>query len=195
MTLVEEVRRRIGELPENRRQRYAEAYNLSEVELDMLLDDPSLCGYYDNVVATGIDAKRAMTMLMNYGAKHANARGCAVHELGVAPEQVKAIVDLVGSDKLGSRGADELFGLCADSDDDAGTLAKAHGLLQVSDSSALEQYVDEVLADPANAKAVTDIKGGKGKAIGALMGQIMKKSKGQANAKMVTEMIQKRLGG
>lgn len=192
---VEEVRRRMGELPENRRQRYAEAYKLSEVELDMLLDDPALCGYYDNVVATGIDAKRAMTMLMNYGAKHANARGCAVHELGVAPEQVKAIVDLVGSDKLGSRGADELFGLCADSDDDAGILAEAHGLLQVSDSSALEQYVDEVLADPANAKAVTDIKGGKGKAIGALMGQIMKKSKGQANAKMVTEMIQKRLGG
>ena len=67
-------------------------------------------------------------------------------------------------------------------------------MLQVSDSSALEQYVDEVLADPANAKAVEDIKGGKGKAIGALMGQIMKKSKGQANAKMVTEMIRKRLG-
>jgi len=191
---VDEVRQRMGELPDRRRKRYGESHGLAAVDVETLIDEPALCHYFDRVVDTGVDPKRAMAMLMNYAAKHANARGCAVHDLGVLPEQVKGIVDLFVGDKLGSRGADELFGLCADTDEDAATLAESHGLLQVSDSSALEQYVDEVLADPSNAKAVTDIKGGKSRAIGALMGQIMKKSKGQANAKMVTEMIRKRLG-
>jgi len=65
----------------------------------------------------------------------------------------------------------------------------------VSDTGELEHYIDQVLAEPKNAKATEDIKGGKDKAIGALMGQIMKLSKGKANPKLVTEMIKKRLQG
>lgn len=108
----------------------------------MLMGRRVRCEAFDLPARTSVlvPVSTSMTMLVNYGAKHTNARGCVVHELGVTFDQVK------------------------------------------------------VIADPANAKAAMDIKGGKGKAIGALMGQIMKKSKGRVNAKIVRQMIQMRLG-
>ena len=134
-------------------------------------------------------------MLLNYGAKRANERGCAIHELGITPEQIKQIAQLAADDKIGSSAADELFGFCCDSADSAQVLAQKHGLLQVSDTGALEGYVDQVLAEPKNAKIVGDIKAGKDKAIGALLGQIMKLSKGQANPKLVGDLIKKKVRG
>jgi aspartyl-tRNA(Asn)/glutamyl-tRNA(Gln) amidotransferase subunit B len=160
-----------------------------------LIDEPAVCGFFEAVLAEGVDAKRGASMLLNYGAKRANEQQCRIDELGITAGQIKGIAALAAADKIGSSAADKLFGLCCESDEPADKLAEQHKLLQVSDTGALEGFIDQVLADANNAKAIEDIKAGKDKAIGALMGQIMKLSKGQANPKMVTDLIKRKLCG
>jgi aspartyl-tRNA(Asn)/glutamyl-tRNA(Gln) amidotransferase subunit B len=189
------IRQTVTELPDAKRRRYIDDYNLSPVDAGSLLDDPGLTNFYESTLAVGTDPKRAAAMLLNYAAKLANERNQPVQNLGITPEQVKGIADLSSADKIGSSAAAELFAYCCDHDDPAESLAQKHGLLQVSDTGALEAFVDQVLADSKNAKAIEDIRGGKDKAVGALMGQIMKLSKGQANPKLVTQMIIGKLRG
>ncbi len=192
---LSQIKASVGELPQVKRRRYLGEYQLAPADVDTLLDEPALTRFYEDTITAGADPKRAAAILLNYGAKLANERGCGVHELGITPEQVKGILDLVAGDKIGSNAAAALFAHCCDSADSPEALAEKHGLLQVSDTGALEGYVDQVLSEEKNAKAIADIKAGKDKAIGALMGQIMKLSRGQANPKLVTELILKKLRG
>ncbi len=189
------IKKTVTELPTAKRARYTGEYGLSNIDADNLLDDPRLTGFYEATINAGTDPKRAAAMLLNYGSKLANERDLPVNELGITPAQVKGIADLVDADKIGSSAAADLFAHCCDSEGTAEALAEKHGLLQVSDTGALEGFVDQVLADAKNAKAIDDIKAGKDKAVGALMGQIMKLSKGQANPKLVTQMIIGKLRG
>jgi aspartyl-tRNA(Asn)/glutamyl-tRNA(Gln) amidotransferase subunit B len=189
------IKQTVTELPDAKRNRYINDYNLSPIDAGSLLDDPGLTNFYESTLAAGTDPKRAAAMLLNYAAKLANERNQPVQSLGITPQQVKDIADLSEADKIGSSAAAELFAYCCDHDDPAESLAKKHSLLQVSDTGALETFVDQVLADAKNAKAIEDIRAGKDKAIGALMGQIMKLSKGQANPKLVTQLIIGKLRG
>ena len=184
---------KLPELPMAKRTRYIEQLGLNLKDADALVDDPKVARFYEQVLETGVEPRRAASMLLNYGAKRANERGTRIDQLGITAQQIKGIADLLAADKIGSSAADELFGHCVDSDDSAEALADKHGLIQVSDTGALEGYVDQVLADPKNAKIVDDIKGGKDKAVGALLGQIMKLSKGQANPKLVGDLIKQKL--
>ncbi len=189
------VRSRLVELPHIKERRYVKEYGLSVKESQAILEEPAVTRFYEDVLATGLEGRRAASILLNYGAKRANDRGCLISELGITAEQVRQIADLVAADRIGSSAADKLFGLACESDSSAEQLAGENGLLQVSDTGELAGYVDQVLAESKNKKAIEDIRGGKDKAIGALMGQIMKLSRGKANPKLVTEMIKSKLQG
>lgn len=193
---VEQVRSQLPELPFDRERRYIEQLGLSLKDARALIDERAVCFFYEEVLVLGVDPKRAAAMLLNYGAKRANERGCLISELGITPQQIKGITELITADKIGSSAADELFGHCCDAaqkDRSAESLAQKHGLLQVSDSSELEGFIDEVIANPRNAKIITDIQGGKDKAIGALLGQVMKLSKGRANPKIVGDLVKQKV--
>jgi aspartyl-tRNA(Asn)/glutamyl-tRNA(Gln) amidotransferase subunit B len=192
----EQVRARIPELPLARYQRYMKAYDLSAKDAAALVDEIEVARFFEAIIEQGVAAKRAATMVLNFGARYANERGTRLDRLGITPTQIKQIEDLVQQDKISSNAADELFGHCIDNPDaDASALAEQHNLLQVSDTSELDQYIEQVISDESNAKAVADVQAGKDKAIGALMGQIMKLSGGQANPKLVTQRIKDRLQG
>ncbi len=191
---IDQVRADLPPLPMKRERQYVQALGLGAKDARAIVDDPDLCDFFDSVVAAGADPQRGAAMLLNYGAKRANERGCAIAELGINPAQIAQIAELAAADKIGSSAADELFGYCVEHPDrSAADLAEAHNLLQVSDTGALDGFVDQVLADAKNAKAIADVRGGKDKAIGALVGQIMKLSRGKANPKLVGEMIRQRL--
>ena len=184
------------ELPQARQTRYRNELKLNEKDTRALLEEPKLCHFLDAICELGASPPKAATLLLNYGVKHANERKVQVHELAITAQHVADLLALVEADKIGSSAADQLFGLCCHpqyADTPAETLAQQEGLLQVSDSGALEAYIDQVLGQAKNAKIVDDIKAGKGKAIGALLGQIMQLSKGQANPKRVRDMIQSKL--
>ena len=163
-------------------------------QVDALLAEPATTQLFDAVLATGTSAKRATAILLNYAAKRSNELNINMNKLGITAQQIHDIAKLADDDKIGSTAAADLFNLCCDNPgDSAEELANDHKLIQVSDTGALDAMIDEVLANPKSAKAVEDIKAGKDKAIGMLMGQIMKLSKGSANPKVVTQMIKQKL--
>ena len=192
---VEQIKATVTELPLDRQKRYVQKLHLNIKDAQQVIEDPEVTAFFEEILAVGVDAKRAAAMLLNYAAKRANERTCQIHELGITPQQIKGIADLAAAQKIGSSAANELFGLCCESDQPALTLAQHHKLLQVSDTAALDRYLDQVLADAKNGRIVDDIRNGKDKAIGALMGQVMKLSKGQANPKLVGDMIKQKIRG
>ncbi|MCE9588947.1 MAG: Asp-tRNA(Asn)/Glu-tRNA(Gln) amidotransferase subunit GatB [Planctomycetes bacterium] len=190
------VKAQLLELPLAREKRYIETLGMSVKDARALIDEPRACLFFEAVLAAGVDAKRASSIMLNNLAKRANERACRVDELGISASQVKAIADLSAADKIGSAAADDLIGLCCESankDADPLKLAEQRGLLQVSDDSALDEWVQQVIAQ--NEKVVAQIKAGKESAIMSLMGGVMKLSKGKANAKVVQEKLRKALLG
>lgn len=114
----------------------------------------------------------------------------------VGPRRLSELSEMVGDNKLSSTGAKEIFFALFDESTTGKMpeeIAREHNLLQVSDTGAIAAVVDEVLADPASAKALADIRSGNDKAIGYLVGQVMKKSQGQANPAMAQQLIRERL--
>ncbi|QHN42925.1 Asp-tRNA(Asn)/Glu-tRNA(Gln) amidotransferase subunit GatB [Candidatus Mycosynbacter amalyticus] len=114
----------------------------------------------------------------------------------VGPNRLSELSQMVADNKLSSTGAKEIFLYLFD-DESKGKMpediARERNLLQVSDTGAIATVVEEVLADPASAKALADVRAGNDKAIGYLVGQVMKKSKGQANPGLAQQLIRERL--
>lgn len=110
------------------------------------------------------------------------------------PEAYAELSEMVAKNELSSTTAKEVFQELLQSDKTAREIAESKNLIQVSDQGAIETIVDEVLADPASAKSVEDIKAGQDKAIGFLVGQVMKKSQGKANPAMAQQIIRSKLG-
>ncbi|MEM7626230.1 MAG: Asp-tRNA(Asn)/Glu-tRNA(Gln) amidotransferase subunit GatB [Planctomycetota bacterium] len=198
----EALRAELPEMPLVKKTRYVDEYGLKPIDADNLLAEPANTRFFEACLGVPASAgmgspepRRVAAMLLNAGAKRANEAGVALDGLGITPQQVAAVVALQDADKTSASAADTLFGYACSSDDPAEKLAEQHGLLQVSDDGQLDEWIAAVLADPKNEKAIEQIKGGKDKAIGALLGQIMKLSKGQANPKVVGEKIKQKLAG
>lgn len=202
---LERLRAEQPELPIPRKRRYVKELGLKPIDADNLIAEPANTRFFEAALAVpasaGMDApepRRIAAMLLNAGAKRANEAGVSLDGLGITPQQVADIVALQDADKISAGAADTLFGhACAPGNRDATAeqLAERHGLLQVSDDGQLDAWIAAVLDDPKNDKAIAQIKEGKDKAIGALLGQIMKLSKGQANPKAVGEKIKAQLSG
>lgn len=111
----------------------------------------------------------------------------------VPEEHLIQLAGMVDDNKLSSTAAKEVFMDMLDSSENPETIAERKNLIQVSDESAIAAIVDEVLADPASAKAIEDIRNGNDKVIGFLVGQIMKKSQGKANPALAQKLIRERL--
>lgn len=193
--MLDQVRAQLVELPQDRLRRYVGELGLKEVDAKSIIDEPGTTRYFESILAAGADAADAAKLLRNNLSKLANERGLALEALGISADQVAQTITLVGGNKIGSSAVDKLLALCVDSDADAEALADQGGLMQVSDNSQLEAWVDEVLANPKMAKAVEDIKQGKDKAIGAILGQVMRLSQGSANPQAVSAMVIAKLRG
>jgi len=118
----------------------------------------------------------------------------AVIASNFSPEGYIELSDMVAKNELSSTAAKEVFQELLTSESTPREIAESKNLLQVSDEGAIDSIVDEVLADPASAKSIEDIKAGQEKAIGFLVGQVMKKSQGKANPAMAQQAIRKKLG-
>lgn len=195
---LNDIRSRMPRLLPERLKAWADA-GIGASETRQLLDDPGLALLYDGVVDRGVTPKRALALLLNAGLKSANELGVAIGS-SLTAEQVATIDSMIADNKLSSSAADKLIKALIDPESghrggDPERVADAEGLMQVSDTSALEGFVDEVLAEPRNARAIEDIRSGKDKAVGMLLGQIMKKTGGAANPQVVRELVFTKLRG
>ncbi len=215
---LERIQAQIPELPIARRERYMNDFGLDRKDSLALTDDRDFCLYFercvdalhnarDGKVPTSHPGYATAKLLLNAAAKRANERGCMIHELGLSPEDVAQVILLRDAGTIGPQAADTLVGLLIDqaatdtgsgrtgvlpANDRVLALATEHGLVQVRDDAALSKWVDEAIA--ANPAVVADVKGGKGAAIGRLVGAVMKLSGGKADAKAVNELLKEKLG-
>ena len=193
--MMQRCQSKMVELPHARLGRYVSDLGLKDNDAKAIIDEPATTQYFEAILAAGAPPKDAAKLLRNNLSKLANEKDVLPDALGISAAQVAGVLSLIQANKVGSSAVDKLLTLCIESDDTAEALAQQGGLMQVTDDSALERWVDEVLANPKMQKSVEDVKGGKDKAINALLGQVMRLSKGSANPQQVTAMIKAKLQG
>lgn len=188
---IEEIRKTLPELPDARKERYMESYGLTSYDADYLTNDKARADYFEAMVAAGADPKEAANWLMGDFAKKLSQSGL---EMAAAPVTAAALADLlglIGKGTISGKIAKQVFSDMWETGKDAETIVKEKGLVQISDTGALEELADRIIA--ANPQSVADFKAGKKKAVGFLMGQIMKETKGKANPQVVNGILTKKL--
>ncbi|MGW7248198.1 Asp-tRNA(Asn)/Glu-tRNA(Gln) amidotransferase subunit GatB [Streptomyces decoyicus] len=188
---VEELRATLPELPRLRRNRLREEWGISEHDMQSILN----AGAVDLITATvdaGADSASARKWWMGELARRANEDGVDLSALPITPEQVARVTALVADGSLNDKLARQTIEGVLAGEGDPDTVVEKRGLKVVSDEGALGTAVDEAIA--ANAAIADKIRGGKVAAAGALVGAVMKATRGQADAARVRELILERLG-
>ena len=190
---IEEVNKTIPELPQSRRARYQKEFDLSLKDASAITAEPDFCMFFESCIHGSNKGSAIAKFLLNTASKHANDNNTSVSELGITPEQVQGIIELRASNEIGSSAADTLFGLLCNSDQTAKAVAEVEGLLQVNDESAIQEWVNSAIE--AQPQAADDVRSGKDAAIGRIIGEVMKRSGGSADASAVRELIINTLRG
>ncbi|MFJ5130070.1 Asp-tRNA(Asn)/Glu-tRNA(Gln) amidotransferase subunit GatB [Streptomyces sp. NPDC088555] len=188
---VEELRKGLPELPRLRRARLKEEWGVSEHDMQSILN----AGAVDLIVATtdaGAPSDQARKWWMGELARNANETGRGLDELPITPAQVARVTELVASGDLNDKLARQVIEGVLAGEGDPDTVVEKRGLKVVSDEGALSTAVDEAIA--GNAAIADKIRGGKVAAAGALVGAVMKATRGQADAARVRELILEKLG-
>ena len=192
---LQEIRGRLCELPIKRQLRYVNEYGLSDYDAGVLTAERSTSDLFDEAVKAGADPKRICNLLTQTGLKIANEKGCSVGDLGLRPQSLAQLASMIEVDTISVSSSVPIFEAMVETGKEPEVLAEELSMIQKSDAGELEAIVDQVLAD--NPKAFEDVtSGGKKskKARGFLLGQVMQKTKGRANPKVVSEILAKKLG-
>lgn len=188
---VENMRTNLPELPDARHDRLMKDYDLSSYDAGIITSSRALADYFDQTVSHGVDSKATANWLMGDVAKHLNTNCLEINVCPVSPEKLAGLLKLIEKGTISGKIAKTVFEEMWTSGKDAETVVKEKGLVQISDEGAIVAIVDSVIA--ANPKSIEDYKAGKDKALGFLVGQIMKQTKGRANPEMVNKLLKERI--
>jgi len=190
---VERVRAGMPELPAKMAERFQRDDGLPAYDAAMVTQSLAFARYYEAAKHAGAPAKLAANWLMGEVSRRLNAEGRTIEDAPVKAETLASLIRRVADQTVSTAGARAVMeSLWSESTEDVDAVIEAKGLKQMNDTGALEAIVDEVIA--ANAKSVDEYRAGKGKAFNALVGQVMKASKGKANPAQASELIRKKLG-
>jgi aspartyl-tRNA(Asn)/glutamyl-tRNA(Gln) amidotransferase subunit B len=191
---VEAVRQALPELPQAMRERFASQYGLSAYDAGMLTATLETARYFEALVAAAgaAQAKLCANWMMGELASRLNREDLDITQSPVSAEQLAGLVARIADQTIsGAIGKKVFDALWSGSGEGADDIIEAQGLKQITDASAIEPLVDEVLA--ANPKSVEEFRAGKEKAFNALVGQVMKAAKGKANPQQVHALLKKKL--
>ena len=188
---IEKYRSELPELPDARCARLEKEYGLSDYDAGIITSSRAMAEYFDAVVATGADPKLAANWIMGDLAKNLNEDGIDITKSPVSAERLGKMIGLIMKDTISGKIAKKVFKEMWTNEDEPEKIVKDKGLVQITDTGAIEAAVDAAIA--ANPKAVEEYKGGKKKASGALVGQVMKATRGKANPQMVNKMLAEKL--
>lgn len=191
--MIEAARQSLPELPDAKQARFVEQYGLSDEDSITLTALRETADYLDAAVKAGADAKTAANWMLGDLSKMVNENNLTFAQAPVSPENLAAMIGLIDKGTISGKIAKKVIVSMWETGKDPDTIVKEQGLVQITDTGAIEAIVKEVIAN--NPKSVEDFNSGKGKAIGFLVGQVMKASKGRANPGVVNELLQKYLKG
>jgi aspartyl-tRNA(Asn)/glutamyl-tRNA(Gln) amidotransferase subunit B len=188
---IEEVRKELPEMPDARCQRFQDELGLPLYDANLLTLEKQTADYFEAVVKAGVDAKTASNWMLGEFAKKLNEEGTSADQSPVKPADLAGLLQLIAKGTISGKIAKQVLPEMWTSGKSAAVVVKEKGLIQITDTGALEDLVKKIIA--ANPQSVADYKAGKKKAIGFLVGQIMKETKGRANPGVVNQLLTKNL--
>ncbi|SDO30453.1 Asp-tRNA(Asn)/Glu-tRNA(Gln) amidotransferase subunit GatB [Halobacillus aidingensis] len=183
----ERIRAEIPELPDARKKRYIEELKLPEYDAMVLTNNKELSDFFEDTIAEGADIKQASNWLMGEVSAYMNKHYKELHELELTPASLANMIQLIEDGTISSKIAKKVFTELVEKGGDPEKIVKDKGLVQISDEGQLTEIVVGIMDN--NPQSIEDFKNGKDKALGFLVGQVMKETKGQANPPMVNKII------
>ena len=189
---VEDIRKTLPELPDEKKARFIEDYKLSAYDAGVLVNEKARADYFETV-AKGRDPKIAANWVTGDLFGYLNKAGKEIEDSPVSAENLGGLIDLIADDTISGRIAKEVFETMFETGEKPADIVEKKGLRQVTDTGAIEGAIDAVLA--ANAGKVEEFRSGKDKLFGFFVGQVMKATQGKANPALVNEILTKKLKG
>ena len=190
---VERVKSQMSELPRVMASRFVSDYGLPDYDATTLTQSKAMAAYFEAVAQACQQPKLASNWLMGEVSRRLNAGEGSIEACPVSAAQLAALLSRIADGTISNNAGKQVFDALWKGEGEVDALIEAKGLKQMNDSHALEKIIDEVLA--ANADNVAQYKAGKEKAFNALVGQVMKASKGKANPQQVNEALKAKLAG
>jgi aspartyl-tRNA(Asn)/glutamyl-tRNA(Gln) amidotransferase subunit B len=189
---IEQVRGLMAELPRVMAERFVRDYGLPEYDATQLTQSKAMAAYFEETTKACGQPKLASNWIMGEMSRRLNADDIGLDAAPVKSMQLAALIGRIADGTISNNAARQVFDeLWSGAGTDVNAIIEAKGLKQMNDSGALEKIVDDVIA--ANTKNVAEFKAGNDKALNALVGQIMKASKGKANPQQVNDLLRLKL--
>jgi aspartyl-tRNA(Asn)/glutamyl-tRNA(Gln) amidotransferase subunit B len=189
---VERIRGALPELPAQRKNRYVAKLGLSEYDSSVITADPAFADYYEEILERRTEPKSAANWLTTEVAGVLNEQGIGIRQFQVKPAEVAELVSMVKEGKITGKAAKEVFAEMVAKGGSPSAIVEAKGLGLVQDDSLLSRFVDEVIT--SEPELVAKYKAGKTTVLAALVGSVMKKSRGKFPPQKVSELLTLKLG-
>ncbi len=190
---IENIRRKIPEMPDQRRNRIMREYGIPEYDAAVLTESKAVADYYELVAAVATDNKLAANWMMGEVLRVLNESAVSIDEFAVKPKELAELVNLVVSNVITGSVAKEIFSEMVDTGRPAAVIVDEKNLRQISDAKSLTEIVDAVLRQEA--RQVESYRHGKTRLFDYFVGQVMKATKGRANPEMVRRILEGKLHG
>ena len=187
---IEDIKKDIPELPDEKKKRFIEKFKLSPYEANILVSDIETSKYFEDVSIKS-DIKLATNWITGELFALLNDKNIEITESPISSENLAKLINLIKDGTISGKIAKTVFEIMADGNKDPEKIVEEKGLKQQSDPKELEKIIDKVILD--NPKNVGDYKSGKDKLFGFFVGQVMKQSNGKANPQLVNEILKKKL--
>jgi len=190
---LQQVRAELPELPDDKKQRFMKHYDLSLYDAGVLTSSRDLADYYEEVVkASGSDPKLCANWVMGDLLGMLNKNNLDIVNSPIGSALMAGMLRRITDNTISGKIAKQVFEAMWDGEGDADYIIEKQGLVQVTDTAAIEKVIDEVMAN--NPKQLADYRAGKDKLFGFFVGQVMKVSQGKANPNVVNELLKQKLG-
>ena len=189
-SIIAQIRNSLPELPAAKFSRFINEYSLSEYDVGVLTQEKDLADFFEQCVHEYANPKKICNWIIGPVQQELNVRKTTILDIKLKPADLVGIIDAVEKGTISNLAAKDVFTLMIDTGKNVGEIISQKGLGQVSDEKALEKIVEEVFNE--NKDVVAQVKEGKKSAMGFLIGQSMRKSKGKANPKILGEIIKRR---
>ena len=189
---VDELKKLLPEMPDQKRERFIKEYNIPLYDAEVLTSVRQLAEYYEDVIDYGANPKKASNWIMSelLGLIDDPEK---IYEFPVSSKNLAELLKLIDDNTISGKIAKSVFRDMIETGEEAIAIIDKKGLRQVTDTSEIESIVDRIIAN--NPQSVNDYKAGKDKALGFLVGQVMKESRGKANPQIVNELLINKLKG
>ena len=188
--LIENIKKNLPELPDQKKERFIKDYSLTAYEANVLVSEKEISDYFEEVVKTS-DIKLAKNWIMGDLFASLNEKNISISQSPVTAKKMSQLIDSISSGVISGRTAKEVFEIMKESGEEPNKIIESKGLQQKSDPKELEKIIEKILTE--NNDKVEQYKSGKDKLFGFFVGQVMKISDGKANPQLVNQILKNKL--